>query len=75
MTLQQAFGVRPPGGRRFSDYPRLGAPLGFLVLIVGSALIAMVWPLRGQAGRSHSREHGPAADRQAFDPPRARLRR
>jgi di/tricarboxylate transporter len=35
-----------PGGYRFSDYPRLGAPLSVIVLIVGTALIAAVWPLR-----------------------------
>jgi di/tricarboxylate transporter len=39
--------VMAPGGYRFSDYPRLGAPLSLLVLIVGPALIALVWPLRG----------------------------
>jgi di/tricarboxylate transporter len=39
--------VLGPGGYRFSDYPRLGAPLSVLVLVVGSLLISMVWPLRG----------------------------
>jgi len=39
--------VMAPGGYRFSDYPRLGAPLSLLVLVVGIPLIAMVWPLRG----------------------------
>ncbi|RAK59869.1 SLC13 family permease [Phenylobacterium hankyongense] len=38
--------VMAPGGYRFSDYPRLGAPLSLLVLIVGPLLIAAVWPLR-----------------------------
>jgi di/tricarboxylate transporter len=38
--------VMGPGGYRFSDYPRLGAPLSLLVLVVGSMLIAAVWPLR-----------------------------
>jgi di/tricarboxylate transporter len=38
--------VMAPGGYRFSDYPRLGAPLSVIVLIVGTALIAAVWPLR-----------------------------
>lgn len=37
--------VLAPGGYRFSDYPRLGAPLSVLVLVVGPPLIAMVWPL------------------------------
>jgi di/tricarboxylate transporter len=37
--------VMGPGGYRFSDYPRLGAPLSLAVLVVGSALIAAVWPL------------------------------
>jgi di/tricarboxylate transporter len=37
--------VMGPGGYRFSDYPRLGAPLSLAVLIVGSLLIAVVWPL------------------------------
>jgi di/tricarboxylate transporter len=36
-----------PGGYRFSDYPRLGAPLSVLVLVVGIPLIAWVWPLTG----------------------------
>ena len=38
--------VMLPGGYRFSDYPRLGAPLTLLVLTLGVALIALVWPLR-----------------------------
>ncbi len=36
--------VMAPGGYRFADYPRLGAPLTLLVLVVGTGLIAMVWP-------------------------------
>lgn len=39
--------VMAPGGYRFIDYPRLGAPLTLIVLVVGTTLIAMVWPLRG----------------------------
>jgi di/tricarboxylate transporter len=39
--------VMAPGGYRFADYPRLGAPLSLLVLVFGTALIALVWPLRG----------------------------
>jgi di/tricarboxylate transporter len=37
--------VMAPGGYRFEDYPRLGAPLTVLVLVVGTLLIATVWPL------------------------------
>jgi di/tricarboxylate transporter len=39
--------VMAPGGYRFGDYPRLGAPLTAIVLVVGTALIALVWPLTG----------------------------
>jgi di/tricarboxylate transporter len=38
--------VMAPGGYRFSDYPRLGAPLSLMVLILAPVLISMVWPLR-----------------------------
>jgi len=38
--------VMAPGGYRFADYARLGAPLSLLVLVAGTALIATVWPLR-----------------------------
>ncbi|MFD1190856.1 MULTISPECIES: SLC13 family permease [Phenylobacterium] len=37
--------VMGPGGYRFGDYPRLGAPLTLLVLVVGTPLIALFWPL------------------------------
>lgn len=37
--------VMAPGGYRFSDYPRLGAPLSVLVLILGPVLISTFWPL------------------------------
>jgi len=37
--------VMAPGGYRFADYPRLGAPLTIIVLVVGTPLIALVWPL------------------------------
>jgi di/tricarboxylate transporter len=37
--------VMAPGGYRFADYPRLGAPLSLLVLLAGPVLIAAVWPL------------------------------
>lgn len=36
--------VMAPGGYRFADYPRLGAPLSLLVLLLGPLLIAVVWP-------------------------------
>jgi di/tricarboxylate transporter len=39
--------VMAPGGYRFADYPRLGAPLSLLVLVAGPPLIAVVWPLHG----------------------------
>jgi len=34
-----------PGGYRFSDYARLGAPLSLLVVLVGTPLILWTWPL------------------------------
>ena len=37
--------VMGPGGYRFADYPRLGAPLTLLVLVLGAPLIAWFWPL------------------------------
>jgi di/tricarboxylate transporter len=37
--------VYAPGGYKFGDYARLGAPLSLLVLIVGTPLILLVWPL------------------------------
>jgi di/tricarboxylate transporter len=37
--------VMGPGGYRFSDYSRLGAPLSVLVLIVGVAALTIFWPL------------------------------
>ena len=39
--------VMAPGGYRFADYPRLGAPLSALVLVAGPPLIALFWPLTG----------------------------
>ncbi len=38
--------VMGPGGYRFGDYWRLGAPLSALVLLLGVPLVMMVWPLR-----------------------------
>jgi di/tricarboxylate transporter len=40
--------VMGPGGYRFGDYARLGAPLTAIVLVVGVPLIALVWPLAGR---------------------------
>ncbi len=37
--------VMGPGGYRFGDYARLGAPLSLLVLIAGPPLILLFWPL------------------------------
>ncbi|HEY0837805.1 MAG TPA: SLC13 family permease [Azospirillum sp.] len=37
--------VMGPGGYRFADYSRLGLPLSILVILVGTPLIAFVWPL------------------------------
>ncbi|MDZ4394698.1 SLC13 family permease, partial [Cypionkella sp.] len=36
--------VMGPGGYRFGDYARLGAPLSVLVVVVGVPLILTVWP-------------------------------
>jgi len=38
--------VMGPGGYRFSDYARLGAPLSLIVLIVAVPLILATWPVR-----------------------------
>jgi di/tricarboxylate transporter len=37
--------VMGPGGYKFSDYPRLGAPLSLIILVIGTLLIAQIWPL------------------------------
>jgi di/tricarboxylate transporter len=37
--------VAGPGGYRFTDYWRLGAPLSVMVILAGPPLIAWVWPL------------------------------
>jgi di/tricarboxylate transporter len=34
-----------PGGYKFGDYARLGAPLSIMVIVVGTPLIAFFWPL------------------------------
>lgn len=38
--------VMGPGGYRFGDYWRLGAPLSLLVILAGIPLIAFFWPLQ-----------------------------
>ena len=37
--------VMGPGGYRFGDYARLGAPLSLIVLVVGVPLILFFWPV------------------------------
>ncbi|BCB20716.1 SLC13 family permease [Bosea sp. ANAM02] len=37
--------VMGPGGYRFSDYARLGAPLSLLVILLAVPMILLVWPL------------------------------
>lgn len=37
--------VLGPGGYRFGDYARLGAPLSLIVLALGTPLILFVWPV------------------------------
>jgi di/tricarboxylate transporter len=37
--------VMGPGGYRFGDYARLGAPLSVLVVVAGVPLILAVWPI------------------------------
>ncbi len=36
--------VMGPGGYRFSDYPRLGAPLSIIVVVVAVPMLLLVWP-------------------------------
>jgi di/tricarboxylate transporter len=36
--------VYGPGGYRFSDFLKLGIPLNFIVLIMGSVFIPLIWP-------------------------------
>jgi di/tricarboxylate transporter len=40
--------VLGPGGYKFGDYARLGAPLSLLVIVVGTPLIAFFWHLAPQ---------------------------
>lgn len=35
-----------PGGYKFGDYARLGAPLSLLVVVIGTPLILFWWPVR-----------------------------
>jgi len=37
--------VMGPGGYKFGDYARLGAPLSIMVILIGTPLIAFFWPL------------------------------
>ncbi|WP_455477279.1 SLC13 family permease [Bartonella sp. B41] len=38
--------VMAPGGYRFSDYPRFGAPLSILIVIVAVPMLMWIWPLQ-----------------------------
>lgn len=38
--------VMGPGGYRFGDYWRLGLPLSIIVVVIGTLLLPIVWPLR-----------------------------
>ncbi len=40
--------VMGPGGYRFGDYARLGAPLSLLVVVAGVPLLMLFWPLGGR---------------------------
>jgi di/tricarboxylate transporter len=40
--------VMGPGGYRFGDYARLGAPLSLLVVVAGVPLLMLFWPLAGR---------------------------
>jgi di/tricarboxylate transporter len=40
--------VMGAGGYRFGDYWRLGLPLSIMVIVIGTPLIALVWPLAGR---------------------------
>ncbi|WP_288582641.1 SLC13 family permease, partial [uncultured Methylobacterium sp.] len=37
--------VMGPGGYRFGDYARLGLPLSIMVIVVGTLLITLFWPV------------------------------
>lgn len=38
--------VMGPGGYRFSDYPRLGLPLSFLIIVVAIPTLILFWPIK-----------------------------
>ena len=38
--------VMGPGGYRFADYPRVGLPLSFLIIIVSVPALLYVWPVQ-----------------------------
>jgi di/tricarboxylate transporter len=38
--------VMGPGGYKFSDYPRLGLPLSFIIILVSVPALLYVWPVR-----------------------------
>jgi di/tricarboxylate transporter len=38
--------VMGPGGYRFGDYWRLGLPLSIIVIVAGTVLIPVFWPLK-----------------------------
>jgi di/tricarboxylate transporter len=38
--------VMGPGGYKFGDYWRLGLPLSIMVVVMGSALLLLFWPLK-----------------------------
>ena len=38
--------VMGPGGYRFSDYPRLGLPLSFIIILVAVPVLMFWWPLQ-----------------------------
>ena len=38
--------VMGPGGYKFADYPRVGLPLSFLIVIVSVPTLLAVWPVR-----------------------------
>ncbi|MDY6964138.1 MAG: SLC13 family permease, partial [Pseudomonadota bacterium] len=37
--------VMGPGGYKFSDYPRLGLPLSFIIVLVSVPTLLWVWPV------------------------------
>ena len=38
--------VMGPGGYKFADYPRVGLPLSFLIVLVSIPALLLVWPLQ-----------------------------